>query len=88
MRNETQSSISDKEFGTEADDERITGRKRRTLQKDRCLGRGFPFYRFGRQIRYDLQEVRGLVRAGRVAVSRDDGFERTPVLPTQGGKRG
>jgi hypothetical protein len=55
-----------REFGTEADVERITGRKRRTLQKDRCIGRGFPFYRVGRSILYDLDEVRALVRAGRV----------------------
>jgi hypothetical protein len=55
-----------REFGTEADVERITGRKKRTLQKDRCNGRGFPFYRFGRSILYDLDEVRAVVRAGRV----------------------
>jgi hypothetical protein len=54
------------EFGNEADVERITGRKRSTLQKDRLIGRGFPFYRVGRSILYDLDEVRALIRAGRV----------------------
>jgi len=54
--------------------ERMTGRKRRTLQKDRCFGRGFPFYRFGRQIRYDLQEVRELILAGRVEVASRESF--------------
>ncbi len=68
VRNETQSNTIAREFGSEADVERITGRKRRTLQKDRCLGRGLPFYRFGRQIRYDLQEVREVIRSGRVDV--------------------
>ena len=85
MGNETQSNHSDKEFGTEADVERITGRKRRTLQKDRCQGRGFPFYRFGRQIRYDLREVRAVVRAGRVEVT---GLEQPPAVVSLGGQRG
>ena len=70
MQEETQPN--DREFGSEADVERITGRKRRTLQKDRCFGRGFPFYRFGRQILYDLQEVRGLIRAGRVLTAGEN----------------
>jgi hypothetical protein len=66
VRQETQSNTICREFGSEADVERITGRKKATLQKDRFLGRGFPFYRVGHQIRYDLEEVRSLVRAGRV----------------------
>jgi len=66
--NQNQSDASDREFGTEADVERLTGRKRRTLQKDRLFGRGFPYYRVGRKILYDLREVRALVRAGRVDV--------------------
>jgi hypothetical protein len=56
----------EREFGSEADVERITGRKRRTLQKDRFFGRGFPFYRVAGQVLYDLNEVREIVRAGRV----------------------
>jgi hypothetical protein len=66
MTTETQSNEIVREFGSEADVERITGRMRRTLQKDRCVGRGFPFYRFGRKVLYDLKEVRDLIRAGRV----------------------
>lgn len=63
--NESQDSV-DREFGSEVDVERITRRKRKTLQKDRLLGRGFPFYRLSGQILYDLNEVRQIVRAGRV----------------------
>jgi hypothetical protein len=66
MQQASESKHFQKEFGTEADVERITGRRRATLQKDRYLGRGFPFYRVGRRILYDLNEVRDLVRAGRV----------------------
>jgi hypothetical protein len=58
--------FNNREFGTDFDVEAITGRKRKTLQKDRSAGRGFPFYRVGRKILYDLQEIRALIRAGRV----------------------
>jgi hypothetical protein len=63
---ENQSNNIRQEFGTEADVEQITGRKRGTLQKDRYVGRGFPFYRVGRKILYDLDEVREIVRRARV----------------------
>jgi hypothetical protein len=71
VKQETESQTSaQREFGSEADVERITGRKRKTLQKDRLFGKGFPFYRVGRQVLYDLNEVRSLVRAGRVDCNR------------------
>ena len=66
-------SVAEREFGNEADVERITGRKKRTLQKDRFFGRGFPFYRFNGRIFYDLNEVRAIVRAGRVEVKNGGG---------------
>jgi len=53
-------------FGSEIMVEQITGRKRRTLQKDRLFGKGFPFYRICGQILYDLDEVEAQIRAGRV----------------------
>ena len=58
----------DHEFGSERDVSRITGRSTKTLQKDRLFGRGFPFFRFGRMVLYDLNEVREIVRSGRVEV--------------------
>lgn len=70
MQKETQPLNSDREFGTEADVERITGRKRKTLQKDRFFGKGFPFYRIGRKVVYDLGEVREIIRSGRVTVNK------------------
>jgi hypothetical protein len=69
VRQENQSqTIPEREYVSERVIEQVTGRKRRTLQKDRLFGRGFPFYRFNRQILYDLDEVRSLIRAGRVDV--------------------
>jgi excisionase family DNA binding protein len=35
----------------------ITGRSRSTLQKDRLVGGGIPFVRFGRMIRYRRSDV-------------------------------
>lgn len=51
-------------YGTEADVETITGISRRTLQKDRLLGRRrFPWYRSGRRVLYDLDEVDSIIRS-------------------------
>ena len=73
------------ELGSEADVERITGRKRKTLQKDRLAGRGFPFYRLRGQILYDLNEVRGIIRAGRVNGDGESGPANTQRSPNDGG---
>jgi hypothetical protein len=47
----------------------VTGRKVRTLQKDRLLGHGpFPHYRLGRkQVVYDLDECIAIIEASRTA---------------------
>jgi len=66
MRQEERSYTIRQKFGTDTDVERLTGRKRATLQKDRYLGRGFPFYRVGRKILYDLDEIHELIRTSRV----------------------
>jgi hypothetical protein len=39
------------------DVEKITGRARSTLQKDRVAGIGIPFVRFGRLVRYRQSAV-------------------------------
>jgi hypothetical protein len=56
----------EREYITETELVRLTGRAPRTLQKDRFFGRGFPFYRVNKKILYDLAEVRAIIRAGRV----------------------
>ena len=62
-------SVPARRFGSEIIVEQITGRKRRTLQKDRLFGKGFPFYRVCGQILYDLDEVEARIRGGRVETS-------------------
>jgi predicted DNA-binding transcriptional regulator AlpA len=43
--------------------ERITGRARSTLQKDRVSGRGIPFLRLGRLVRYRQSDVTAFLDA-------------------------
>lgn len=62
-------SVSARRFGSELVVEQLTGRKRRTLQKDRLFGKGFPFYKVCGQVLYDLDEVESRIRAGRVETS-------------------
>jgi predicted DNA-binding transcriptional regulator AlpA len=42
---------------SDRDVERITGRARSTLQKDRVSGSGIPFIRIGRLVRYRQSDV-------------------------------
>lgn len=50
-------------FGGEIEVEALTGISRRTLQKDRLLNRKrFPWYKVGRKVLYDLDEVEAIIR--------------------------
>ena len=42
---------------SDRDVEKITGRARSTLQKDRVTGTGIPFIRLGRLVRYRQSDV-------------------------------
>jgi len=42
---------------SDRDVEKITGRARSTLQKDRVAGTGIPFIRLGRLVRYRQSDV-------------------------------
>jgi predicted DNA-binding transcriptional regulator AlpA len=48
---------------SDRDVEKITGRARSTLQKDRVSGSGIPFVRFGRLVRYRQSDVRAYLDA-------------------------
>ena len=73
MRRTTQNAIEKRRFGSEQDIEVIYGINRRTSQKNRLFGRGFPFYRVGGRVLYDLDEVEAIVRANRVSPSGGGG---------------
>jgi len=60
----TANGIQRRRFGTEADVEALTPFSRRTLQKDRLLGRQrFPWYKVGGKVLYDLDEVEAIIKA-------------------------
>ncbi|MCX5908480.1 MAG: DNA-binding protein, partial [Deltaproteobacteria bacterium] len=42
------------------------GRAVQTLRNDRFAGKGFPYIRVGRSIRYDLDEVEGIIQKKRI----------------------
>ena len=44
-----------------------TGRAVQTLRNDRFQGKGFPYIRVGKSIRYDLDEVENILKNNRVA---------------------
>jgi hypothetical protein len=48
---------------SDRDVEKITGRARSTLQKDRVSGSGIPFVRLGRLVRYRQTDVRAYLDA-------------------------
>lgn len=48
---------------SDRDVERITGRARSTLQKDRVVGSGIPFVRIGRLVRYRQSDVQSYLDA-------------------------
>jgi hypothetical protein len=45
---------------------RITGRAVQTLRNDRFHGRGLPYHKFGRQVRYSLEEVLDYLKNRRI----------------------
>ena len=55
------------QFLSEAQVAQILNRAPSTLQKDRCNGRGLPYVRFGRTVRYCLGDLVDYIEANRVA---------------------
>jgi len=58
-------SIIRRRFGSDVDVEILIGVSRKKLRKDRLFRRGFPYYRVGRRVLYDLDEVVSIVRSSR-----------------------
>ena len=63
-RNLKNQSVVRRRYGSEAEVEVLTGISRRTLQKDRLFNfRRFPWYKSGRRVLYDLDEVEAILKA-------------------------
>jgi len=58
---------------SDRDVEKITGRARSTLQKDRVSGDGIPFIRLGRLVRYRQSDVTAFLDALPKRRSTSDG---------------
>ena len=73
-------------FGGESEVETLTGISRRTLQKDRLLDRPrFPWYKVGRKVLYDLDEVEAIIRrtvqGAFVPLRSEEATGETPLRP-------
>ena len=44
----------------------LTGRAVQTLRNDRHLGRGFPYRKFGKSVRYFLPEILAIMESHRI----------------------
>jgi predicted DNA-binding transcriptional regulator AlpA len=60
--------------------EKITGRARSTLQKDRVAGTGIPFIRLGRLVRYRQSDVEAFLDALRTYHSTSEGNQEREAL--------
>jgi predicted DNA-binding transcriptional regulator AlpA len=52
---------------------KLTGRSRRTVEKDRLTGFGPNFYKLGRRVLYRLDEVLAWIEKGRRTSTSDPG---------------
>ena len=71
---------------SDRDVEKITGRARSTLQKDRVAGIGIPFVRLGRLVRYRESEVNAYLQSLRSCRSTSEADAATQL--TGGRNRG
>ncbi len=53
---------------TDVEVSRITGRGLQTLRNDRHKGQGIPYSKFGRQVRYSLQDVIAAMETRKISV--------------------
>jgi len=53
-------------YVTEQEIEAITGRKVQTLRNDRHRGRGFPYRKYGKSVRYFLPEILAIMEQHRI----------------------
>lgn len=54
-------------FINEKECAKITGRALSSLRNDRCNGRGLPYYKFSRSVKYKLNEVLDFMERNRIS---------------------
>ena len=58
-----------KKYITEKELSAMTGRALQTLRNDRFNGRGFPYIKLGKSVRYDQEVVIAIMEQGKVKTS-------------------
>lgn len=58
-----------KKYITEKELSAMTGRALQTLRNDRFHGRGFPYIKLGKSVRYDQEVVIAIMEQGKVKTS-------------------
>jgi hypothetical protein len=63
--------MAEKKWISEKEVEAMTGRKLQTLRNDRSHGRGFPYVKNGKSVRYLVDDVVAFMEARRISTSDD-----------------
>jgi len=61
--------MSEKKWINEKEVQAMTGRKLPTLRNDRFLGRGLPYSKMGKSVRYAVEDVIQYMESRRIATS-------------------
>ena len=52
----------------------MTGRSLQTLRNERCLGRGLPYFKIGRSVRYSIDDLEHFLNSHRIETERSKGM--------------
>lgn len=61
--------MSERKWINEKEVEEMTGRKLPTLRNDRFLGRGLPYTKMGKSVRYAIEDVIQFMESRRISTS-------------------
>ena len=71
--------MAEKKWINEKEVEAMTGRKLQTLRNDRFHGRGFPYVKNGKSVRYLVDDVVAFMEARRISTSDDLLIQYVPL---------
>ena len=64
--------MSEKFYVTEKKVAEVTGRALSTIRNDRCRGKGVPYVKIGRSVRYCLQDVYDFMETRKIHTGDED----------------
>lgn len=71
--------MSERQYLTEREVSRITGRAVSTLRNDRCRGVGIPYIKLIRQVRYEMTDVINYMDARKIQTADSAGISNQGV---------